>query len=210
MGSSAPFREGGGERGAPRPPPCLNGAAKLARGSELGTRQPWAGERRGAGGASSVSVLQPSIRPRPSPSRPAGPRGVPSVVLLGVCAHPRVWLLACTWERVSVFTGVTAHCHGEPTHVREPARFPQTRVVWRTAREGSGQEPQSCLRLVPSSRNCLRIPGEPTSWRPGSSGRPGRKRASPAALPGARSRALFCSLGPRPAWLPVQQRAADR
>ena len=109
-----------------------------------------------------------------------------------------------------VFTGVIAHCHGELTHAREPARFPPTRVVWRTAWEGSGQEPQSCLRLVPSSRNCLRIPGEPTSWRPGSSGRPGRRRASPAALPGARSRALFCSLGPRPACLPVQQRAADR
>lgn len=50
MGSSAPFREGGGERGAPRPPPCLNGAAKLTRGSELGTLQPWAGGWGGAGG----------------------------------------------------------------------------------------------------------------------------------------------------------------
>lgn len=140
MGSSAPFREGGGERGGPRPPPCSDGAAKLARGRELGTRQPWAGGR--GGGQRPGAPAQHSAAPLRS--GPAGPRVVPPAVLLGVCEHPRVWLLACTWERVSVFTRVHwGHCtlHGEPTHAREPARFPPTRVVWRTAWEGSGQEP---------------------------------------------------------------------
>lgn len=114
VGSSAPFREGGGERGAPRPPPCLDGAAKLARGSELGTRQPWAGGR-GLGGGSCGGGQRPRAPAQhtaaPLTVQASGPRGVPSVVLLGMCAHPRVWLLACTWERVSVFTRVHwGHC----------------------------------------------------------------------------------------------------
>lgn len=99
VGSSAPFREGGGERGAPRPPPCLDGAAKLARGSELGTRQPWAGGRGLGGGgvaeAGSVPVLQPSIRPRPSRSRPAGP-GESHLWSSWVCVRT----LACGYLRV--------------------------------------------------------------------------------------------------------------
>lgn len=103
-----------------------------------------------------------------------------------------------------------------PTHAREPARLPTDQGC---LEDGVGRvRPGAAVkRLVPSSRNCLRIPGGPTSWRPwslagreGSSGARRRRRASPAALPQAWSCALFCSLGPRPAWLPVQQRAAGR
>lgn len=206
MRSSAPFREGGGERGAPRPPPFSDGAAKLARGRELGTRQPWAGGR--GDGQRPGAPAQPTAAPLPvrasrAPGSPiCGPLGcvcAPSHVTTCVYLGARECVHTCSLGSLHTAMG-NRHTHVNPQGSPRPGLF----GGWR----GKGQA--RSLRLIPSSRNCLRIPGEPTSWLPGSSGGPRRRRARPAVLPRARSRALFCSLGPRPAWLPVQQRAADR
>lgn len=120
-------------------------------------------------------------------------------------------------SRVSpVSTGVTVPCFVDGhTHVNRQGSPPSQGCL----EDGVGRvrPGTSVPRLVPFSRKSRRIAGGPTSGRPwGESGREGSpegprgRRTSSAALPRAESCATLCCLGPRPACLSVQQRAAGR